>query len=92
MTKFLGFGNTQSGSALWNTTRLFCCLNGSHFSMKICCGFGGIGGNRSTTTFLAGGGKTLPGTRTVWSGILGGGGGGVSRRINGAGVDGFGGA
>ncbi|RNA34518.1 hypothetical protein BpHYR1_013438 [Brachionus plicatilis] len=61
---------TQSASAFWKITLRFCFLNGSHFSMKICCGLGGIGGSLSMTTFLAGGGRTLPGTRTSCSPIL----------------------
>ncbi|RNA43571.1 hypothetical protein BpHYR1_019794 [Brachionus plicatilis] len=92
MTKFLGFGKTQSASAGSKTTRLFCCLKGSHFSTKICCGFGGIGGRRSTTTLRAGGGNTLPGTSTVVSGIRGGSGGGASRNKRGAGSAGLDGA
>ena len=54
-------------------------------------GFGGNCGNRSTITFLGGGGMTLPGM-TIDLGAIGVGGfGGLSRTTIGAGVNGSGG-
>ena len=52
------------------------------------CGFGGICGNRSTITFLGGGGINFPGI-TMFLGAIGAGGfGGLSLTTNGAGVSG----
>lgn len=92
MTTFLGSGMQHGGAAGLYTTRWVCWPYGNQRSMKICCGLDGMGGKRSTTTFRAGGGTTLPGTCTNLPGIGHGGGGGASRRTTGGGVLGFGGA
>lgn len=46
--------------------------------MNTCCGLVGMGGKRSTTTFLAGGGSNFPGTFTTFPGNGVGGAGGAS--------------
>jgi hypothetical protein len=55
------------------------------------CGLLGIGANRSTTTFLGGGGNGLPDIVITCVGMHGGGHGGASRITNGSGVHGLGG-
>ena len=88
---FFGGGAGMSLGAALKTTRLALGAYSNHLSTMMSCGGCGNCGNRSTITFLGGGGTTFPGITWCSGGIGAGASGGLSRTTNGAGLTGSGG-